>query len=136
MKIDPYLHFDGECEAALRFYEHCLGGEVVYQMTYADSPMAAQVPPEWGKRIYHATFAFGERTFGAADSPPGGYRRPQGFSLMIGVDAPVNADRIFQRLSEKGTVQMPLQETHWAQRFGVLTDQFGIPWMINCEAAA
>jgi PhnB protein len=105
-------------------------------MTYAQSPMATQVPSEWGKRIYHATVSFGNQTLQAADARPGGYRTPQGFSLTLDIDAPAEADRVFEWLSERGTVQMPLQETHWAHRFGVVTDQFGIPWMINCETPA
>jgi PhnB protein len=136
VRINPYLSFDGQCEAALQFYERCLGGKIVYTMTYAQSPMATQVPPEWGQRIYHATFSLGDQTLGAADAPPGSYRSPEGFSLTLDIDAPAEADRLFEMLSEKGTVQMPLQETHWARRFGVLTDQFGTPWMINCGTPA
>lgn len=132
MRINPYLSFDGQCETALRFYERCLGGKIVYLMRYAESPMAAQVPAEWGTRIYHATFSFGDQTLGAADAPPGGYRSPQGFSLTLAIEAPDEADQLFEKLSDHGTVQMPLQATHWARRFGVFTDQFGTPWMINC----
>jgi PhnB protein len=126
------LSFDGQCQAALEFYERCLGGKIVYLMTYAQSPMAAEVPPEWGRKIYHATLSFGDQTLGAADAPPGSYRSPQGISLTLDIDAPAEADRLFEILSEKGTVQMPMQETFWARRFAVVTDQFGTPWMINC----
>jgi len=94
--------------------------------------MAAEVPKEWASRIYHATLAFGEQTLGAADAPPGTYRSPQGLSLTLELDEPAEADGLFRILSQGGSVQMPLQETHWAQRFGVLTDQFGTPWIINC----
>ena len=134
MRINPYLSFDGQCLNALRFYERCLGGTIAYLMTYAQSPAAAQHPPEWGQRIYHATLSFRGQTIGAADAPPGSYRSPQGFSLNIEMDDPAEADRLFALLSEHGTVQMPIQETHWARRFGVLTDQFGTPWIINCGA--
>ena len=136
VRINPYLSFDGQCEAALQFYGRCLGGKIVYQMTYAASSMATQVPPEWGTRIFHATFAVGDQTLGAADAPPGTYRTPQGFSLTLDIDEPAEADRLFKGLSENGTVQMPIQETDWASRFGVVTDQFGTPWIINCEAPA
>jgi PhnB protein len=132
VKITPYLSFDGQCQAALTFYARCLGGKIVYSTTYGQSPMAADVPREWAARIYHATLAFGEQTLGAADAPPGTYRSPQGLSLTLELDKPGEADRLFRMLSEGGSVQMPLQETHWAQRFGVLTDQFGTPWIINC----
>ena len=104
MRINPYLSFDGQCEAALRFYERCLGGKIVYMMTYAESPTATQVPPEWGQRIYHATFSLGDQTLGAADAPPGSYRSPQGFSLTLEIDSPATADSVFERLSAKGTV--------------------------------
>lgn len=136
MKISPYLSFNGQCEAALKFYERGLGGKIVMMMTYAESPMAAQVPPEWGSKIVHATFSLGEQTLGAADAPPGSYRTPQGLALTLRMDAPAEADRIFEMLAKKGTVQMPLQETFWARRFGVLSDQFGTPWIINCEKPA
>ena len=131
--MTPYLSFNGQCEAALKFYERCLGGKIVMMMTYAQSPMAAQVPPEWGKKIVHATFSLCDQTLGAADAPPGSYQEPRGLSLTLQIDAPAEADRIFEMLADKGTVQMPLQETFWARRFGVLTDQFGTPWTINCE---
>ena len=74
MKINPYLSFDGECQAALKFYARCLRGTIVYSMTYDQSPMAKQVPPEWGAKIYHATLSVGDQTLGAADAPPGAYR--------------------------------------------------------------
>lgn len=130
-KISPYLSFDGQCLAALQFYERCLGGTIVYQVTYAQSPVAAQFPPAWGPKIYHATFACGDQTFGAADAPPGSYRQPQGVSLTLEIEEPAEADRLFALLAERGSVQMPIQETHWARRFGVVTDQFGTPWIIN-----
>jgi PhnB protein len=136
VRISPYLSFDGDCEAALRFYERCLGAKVVAMFTFAGSPMAAQVPADWGKKIMHATFSVGEQTFGAADAPPGSYTRPQGITLTLKVEAPTAADRIFEALAEKATVQMPIQETFWAHRFGMLTDQFGTPWMIQCDKPA
>jgi PhnB protein len=80
----------------------------------------------------HATFSLNGETFGAADAPPGTYRIPQGFALTLEIDAPGDAERVFEMLAEKGTVQLPLQETFWALRFGMLTDQFGTPWMVSC----
>ena len=113
MRIKPYLSFDGQCEAALQFYERCLGGKIVYLMTYAQSPMATRIPPEWGKQIYHATFSFMDQILRAADAPPGSYRPPQDFSLTLEIDEPAEAERVFEMLSEKGTVQMSVQETPW-----------------------
>ena len=133
MQLYPNLSFDGQCEAAFKFYEECLHGKTVFKMTYENTPMDLQTPPDWLKKISHATFALAEVIFYGADVPPGKYQRPQGFALQLNIDEPMEAERIFNALAENGTVQMPLQETFWALRFGVLVDQFGIPWLINCE---
>lgn len=136
MKLNPYLMFNGQCEAAFRFYERSLGGKIAMMMTHESSPMAGQVPPEWGKKIMHATLVVGDQVLMGSDAPPGHYKQPAGFSVAIGINVVADAERIFQALAENGTVQMPMQETFWALRFGMLVDQFGIPWMINCEKPA
>ncbi|HXI82558.1 MAG TPA: VOC family protein [Verrucomicrobiae bacterium] len=135
MQLNPYLSFNGQCEAAFKFYERCLGGKIVFTMTYGESPMADKVPADWGKKILHVRLMVGDQALMGADAPPKHYEKPQGFSVTIAVDDPADAERIFHALSEKGTVSMPIQKTFWAQRFGMLVDQFGIPWMINCEEA-
>jgi PhnB protein len=70
-----------------------------------------------------------------SDAPPGRYEAPKGISVSLNVKTPADAERIFNALSENGKVQMPLQQTFWAQRFGMTVDRFGIPWMVNCEQA-
>jgi PhnB protein len=132
VKLNPYLTFNGQCESALKFYEKCLGGKTLMMMTYGDSPLAKQMPPDWGTKILHATFAVGDQTLGAADAPPERYQKPQGISVTLNIDTAADADRIFKMLAEEGTVQMPIQETFWATRFGMVIDRFGTPWMINC----
>jgi PhnB protein len=102
-------------------------------VTYEDTPRDLQTPPDWRKKISHATFAHAGFTLHGSDAPPGGYQKPQGFALQLNLGDPAEAERIFSALAEDGAVQMPLQETFWASRFGVLVDQFGIPWIINCE---
>ena len=136
MRLNPYLTFNGQCEAAFQFYEKCLGGKIVMMMTYGDSPVAEQTPPEWRKKIMHASFALGDQVLQGADAPPERYQKPQGFFVTLNLTDAAEADRIFQALAENGTVQMPLQEAFWAQRFGMTVDQFGIPWMINCGKPA
>jgi len=136
MRLNPYLMFNGQCEAAFKFYEKCLPGKVVMMMTYGDSPLSKQAPLEWRQKIIHATFAFGEYILQGADLLPGSYCKPQGFSVMLSLDAVAEADRIFNALSEQGTVQTALQESFWASRFGMLIDQFDIPWTINCGKPA
>jgi PhnB protein len=133
MHLYPNLTFDGQCEAAFKFYEECLHGRTVFMMTYENTPMDLQTPPDWRKKISHATFAFAEIRLYGSDALPGRYQKPQGFALQFDLRDPVEAERIFRTLAEDGTVQMPMQETFWALRFGVLVDQFGIPWIISCE---
>ena len=136
MRLNPHLSFDGRCEAAFRFYERCLGGKILMMMTHADSPMAEQTPPEWRSKIMHATLALGDQVLMGGDPLPEHYQKPQGFAILLHIDGAEDADRIFALLAENGTVQMALQETFWAVRFGALVDQFGIPWSINCEKGA
>jgi PhnB protein len=131
MRLNPHLSFDGQCESAFKFYEKCLGGKILMMMTYGDSPMAEQTPPEWGKKIIHAGLALDDYVLTGSDAMER-YQKPQGFSVMLHVGAATEADRIFRSLAEKGAVQLPLQETFWALRFGELVDQFGTPWTINC----
>jgi len=133
MQLCPYLTFNGQCQAAFKFYEESLHGRTVFLMTYENTPMDLGISWEWQKQVSHATFALGDFVFYGADAPPGQYQKPQGFALQFNLSEPVEAERIFNALAENGTVQMPMQETFWALRFGVLVDQFGIPWHINCE---
>ena len=135
MKINAYLHFDGRCEAAFKFYEQCLGGKIVFKMTYGESPMAGQSPTGWRDKIMHARLLVKDQLLMGADAPPERYNAPRGFSMSLNLNDAAEAERIFNALVEKGTVVMPLQQTFWAERFGMLSDQFGIPWMINCEKA-
>lgn len=114
MKLNPYRPFDGRCQSALEFYAKIIGGKILMSMTRGESPMAKQMPPDWGKKIIHATFEVAGQTLGAADSPPGYYQKPQGFSVTLDFDKPEEGDGIFKLLSEKGAVTMPIQETFLA----------------------
>lgn len=133
MVVNPYLLFNGQCEAAFKFYEKCLGGKIEVMMTHAGTPAEQQVPPEWRDKIIHARMVFGDHMLMASDAPPGRFSKPQGFSVSVTVTDPAEADRMFSALSQNAnSVTMPIQKTFWAIRFGMLVDQFGIPWMINC----
>jgi PhnB protein len=136
MQLNPHLSFNGQCQEAFKFYQQCLGGNIQTMMTHGDSPMADQVPSEWRDKILHATLVVGETALMGADVPPDSYKEPRGFSITIQINDPADAERIFGALSEGGTVTMPLQETFWAARFGMVVDRFGIPWMVNCGQAA
>jgi PhnB protein len=133
MRWNPHLSFDGQCEAAFKFYEECLGGKVLMLMTYGASPVASQTAPEWRSKILHASFALGDQILTGGDAPPGHYQKPQGISVLLQVGAVPEAERIFAALAENGVVQMPIERTFWAARFGMLVDRFGTPWLINCS---
>ena len=136
MQLNPYLTFNGQCEAAFKFYAQCLDGKIEFMMTYESKPEEYPVPAEWREKILHATLKVGDQILNGADALPDRYQTPQGFRLTLGLNDEAEAERIFNALAENGTVEMALQETFWAVRFGVLVDRFGIPWTVNCERAA
>ncbi len=136
MQLDAHVGFNGSCEAAFKFYEKALGGKIIYLKTYGETPMGAGMPAGWDKKIIHASLKLGDRLLMGSDAPPERFKPPQGFTLSLDAKDPEEAERLFQALSEKAQVQMPMQETFWARRFGMLTDQFGIPWMVNCGKPA
>ena len=136
MRLNPYLTFNGQCEAAFKFYERCLGGKVEAMIIHAGTPAEEHVPSEWRKKILHARLIVGDDVLMGSDAPPDRYEEPKGFSVSLQIKDPAEAERIFHALAENGTVRMPIQKTFWAIRFGMLVDQFGIPWMVNCEQGA
>jgi PhnB protein len=136
MQLNPYLTFNGQCEAAFKFYEKVLGGKIEAMMTFGGSPMEDRAPAEWRDKIMHARLTVGANVLMGSDAPPDRYEPMKGITVSIGVDDPAEAERIFHALAEGATVQMPIQQTFWAARFGMLTDRFGTPWMINCEQRA
>jgi PhnB protein len=136
MQINPYLIFDGRCEEAFKFYEQALHGKIEAMMTHADAPPDQQGTPEWSNKIMHARMVVGGQVIMGSDAPPQHFARPQGFMISLNVKDTAEADRLFNALSQNGQVQMPIQKTFWSPRFGMCTDRFGIPWMVNCEGAA
>jgi PhnB protein len=136
VQLNPYLTFGGQCEAAFKFYAKVLGGEIVAMMPHEGSPMAEHVPPEWRDKIMHARLIVGAEVLMGSDAPPDRYEQMKGFSVTLGIADPGEAERVFHALAANGTVCMPIAETFWAVRFGMLVDQFGTPWMINCEKSA
>jgi PhnB protein len=135
MLLNAYVSFNGSCESAFKFYEKVLDGKIVAMMTYGQTPMKDQMPAESHGQVVHARMTVGDQVLMGSDAPPGRYEPTKGTSLILSIDQPAEAERVFKALSENGSVSMPIAETFWAQRFGMLTDQFGIPWMINCERA-
>ena len=139
MQLNPYLTFNGQCDAAFKFYERVLGGKIVAKMTYGDMPADAcggkEMPDAVRKLVAHVRLMVGDVALMGGDAPPDRYQKPQGTMVNIAVTDPGEAERTFSALAEGGNVVMPIQETFWARRFGMVTDRFGTPWMINCEKA-
>jgi PhnB protein len=132
MKINTYLNFNGQCEEAFRFYAEVLGGQNLMMMKYAQSPAADQTTPAMADKVMHAQMTVGGQVLMGSDGPASS-SRTAGFAINVGVTDPAEAERIFHALAEGGHPHMPLAETFWAVRFGMLVDRFGIPWMVNCE---
>jgi PhnB protein len=129
----PYLGFDGQCEEAFAFYEKALGGKIVMMMRLADAPPAVPRTPETERRVMHARLKVGDRYLMGGDAPQQMFSKPQGFCVSIQVDEAADAERVFAALAEGGKINMPLAPTFWSERFGMLIDKYGIPWMVNCE---
>jgi PhnB protein len=133
MQVFPHLPFNGTCEEAFGFYQRCLGGEITAMMKWGGSPMEQAVTADWHGKIMHACLrAEGNRIIGS-DAPPGRYQKPTSLGVTISLPTPADADRVFTALSEGAEIGMPMQETFFATRFGMLTDRYGIPWMVLSE---
>jgi PhnB protein len=135
MKIQAYLSFGGRCEEALEFYKKSLGAEVTGMLRWKESPDAAMKPPPgYEEKIMNAAFRIGETQLMADDGMGPKQAEFKGMTLVIEVADDAEAKRVFAAMSEGGNVQMPLMKTFWTSSFGMLTDKFGVPWMVNAEA--
>jgi PhnB protein len=135
VSLNPHLSFDAQCDEAFKFYERVLGGKITFKMTWGEMPGNEQFPKETHHLIMHVSMSINNQTLMGADSPPGHYQRPQGIHISLQFKDKSQGEKTFKALSEEGTVQMPFQQTFWSPGFGMCADRFGIPWMINCEAA-
>jgi PhnB protein len=134
--IQPYLFFNGRCEEAIEFYRKALDAEVGMIMRYKESPEPPQpgmVPPGFENKIMHSSFRIGQSMFMASDGCSTEKPSCQGFTLSLSVTDEADADRVFAALANGGQVRMPLTKTFWSPRFGMVTDRFGIGWMISVE---
>ncbi|WP_396625921.1 VOC family protein [Luteitalea sp.] len=134
MQINPYVIFNGQCREAFSTYAQCLGGDVTFS-TYGEMPGGVQQPGQSPDHIMHARLeAHGAVLLGS--DGPGGDGPKDAVWVSVTLHDTGEAERIFAALAEGGHVVMPLAETFWAPRFGMLKDRFGLSWMINCERAA
>jgi PhnB protein len=133
MKLNPYLSFDGRCREAFEFYEKTFGGRIAFIQTIGESPMASSMPPDTHGRVMHVTLNIGDQVLQGADSPSAVFTKPAGLSVALHFESAVDGQRVFDALAQDGTVQMPFQETFWTTGFGMLTDRFGTPWVLNVD---
>ena len=136
MQLQPYLFFNGDCEAALAFYHGVFGGEIVGVNRYAGSPMEGHAPPDWGDKIMHSTFIADAVAFMAADSTmmQSGANNAR-VRLTISSADHDEGLKAFEGLAAGGTVTMPYTKQFWGASLGMLTDKYGIEWMVNAGAA-
>lgn len=130
MQVQPYLFFDGRCDEAISFYQKTLKAETVMLMRYKDSPDQSMISPQSADKVMHAALRIGETTILASDGLCNGQLNFQGFSLSITAANDREAETIFAALGEGGEVRMPMNETFFATRFGMLADRFGVGWMV------
>ncbi len=138
MQLSTYLIFDGNCREAFEFYQRCFDAKLEAMATYAEMPDSEgmEIPPEASNLVMHGRLRIGDQLLMASDNSPActaPYEGIKGASIAVGVDSVQEAERLFNALADNGTVQMPLEETFWAHRFGMLVDRFGVAWMINYE---
>ena len=134
MPIETYLSFEGRCEEAIEFYRKALGAQVAMLMRYKESPEPpppGKRPPGYENKIMHASLRIGDGTLMASDGMAQGQPRFQGFSLSLTAPDQAKANQFFAALSEGGQVQMPLTKTFWSPLFGMVTDRFGVGWMVT-----
>jgi PhnB protein len=132
MHLNPYIHFAGNAEEALNFYAKVLGGSIQQLGRYGDSPMDSD--EDWKQKIMHARLVFDENMVMISDSFKGQPVSVGGnIQLNINMDSVEDLEKVFNNMAEGGEITMPLQDTFWGARFGMLKDKFGISWMFNCE---
>ena len=138
MQANVYLMFKGNCEEAINYYATVTGGTIEAMTTHKGTPAEDHTPPEWQGKILHARLKIGDTRIMASDAPPGRqHKETGGFCVSLGVDTPAEAERIFAALCDgAGAPFMPMAPTFFAERFGMVTDRFGTPWMVICESAA
>lgn len=133
--VQPYLFFGGRCDEALEFYRTALGAEVQFLMRYNESPdpmPPGSIPPGFENKVMHSSIVIGESVLMMSDGNVEGTHF-QGIQLSLGMESADEATKVFEALSRGGAVKLPLMKTFWSPLFGMLTDRFGLDWMINVE---
>ena len=131
MRLEPYLFFNGRTEEALAFYQKALGAQTLSVLQFKDSPEGVNATPEWLDKVMHATFRIGSSLIMASDGVNATPQVFSGFSISIAADDVESGQKMFAALSEGGDIRMAWQRTFWTSGFGMVSDRFGIPWMVT-----
>jgi uncharacterized glyoxalase superfamily protein PhnB len=131
-EMNVHLAFPGNCREAMAFYADITGGHIEAMITFGETPAAADTPDHWHDRIIHASLNLRGRRLMGADMEGECYQAPQGTAVHLEYQEVEQAEQLFALLADGGKVTMPIGQTFWAQRFGMVTDRFGVPWMISC----
>ena len=131
MRLEPYLFFNGRTEEALAFYQKALGAQTLSVLQFKDSPEGVNATPEWLDKVMHATFRIGSSMIMASDGVNATPQVFSGFSISIAADDVESGQKMFAALSEGGDIRMAWQRTFWTSGFGMVSDRFGIPWMVS-----
>jgi PhnB protein len=131
MLVQPYLNFDGRCDEALEFYKKAIGAKVGMLMRFKDAPDQSMISPGSENKVMHSSFQVGETTIMASDGRCTGKANFHGIALSITANSEAEADKLFGGLAEGGQVNMPLSKTFFSPKFGMLSDKFGVGWMIS-----
>ena len=132
--VQPYIFFDGKCEEALEFYKGAIGAKVDMMMRFKEAPDQSQMQPNTGEKVMHAAFHVGTTQVLASDGHCAGKPSFQGFGLTLNAKDDTEAEKLFAAVGKGGQVQQPLVKTFFASKFGMVTDRFGIMWMVIAEA--
>jgi len=133
--ITPYLTFEGNAAEALAFYTTALGGTVLYNQTFKDSQLADNMPEAWKDKVMHAAFQSGDLQLMVSDTPDATTKVSSGDQVQLALNftSEDEIDQVFSRLAADGQVTMALEKTFWGAKFGMVTDKFGVRWMLNYD---
>ncbi|KXI27218.1 VOC family protein [Paraglaciecola hydrolytica] len=134
MRLSIHVHFDGRCQEAFELYEKLLGGKIGTMLPFGKSPAAASVPATWQTKIVHANIQLAGVEIAGDDIQPEQYEPPRGFYILLAFENEDKTRLAFEGLSEKGKILFPLQKTFWSPCYGIVVDQYGVPWKLNSVA--
>lgn len=134
MKLSIHIHFNGRCQEAFEYYSDLLGGQIGAMPSFADSPAANSVSPDWQRKIVHANINIGGIEIAGDDVPSTQYVAPNGFYILLAIDSEEKTRSISESLAKGGHILFPLQKTFWSPCYGILIDRYGVPWKLNSSA--